>query len=522
MTTPLRVLIVEDSEDDALLTIQELRRGGYAPTYRRVEQRAAMREALERETWEVVVCDWNLPRFSALDALGVLRALALEVPCLVVSGTVDEETAVSAMHAGARDFVAKGKLTRLVPAVRRSLAETEARLARKRAEEALRKTEEQLRQAQKLEAIGSLAGGIAHDFNNLLSVILSYASLVGDALKDGDPLLGDVQEIRSAGERATDLTRQLLAFSRKQMLLPRTIDPKKLLRNMEKMLRRLVGEDVRLSLDIDRQDGMIYADPTQVEQVVMNLVVNARDAMPEGGRVFIETADMKLDDAYAAQNVDVTPGPYVRIAVADTGCGMDEETLSRIFEPFFTTKEAGKGTGLGLSTVFGIVKQSGGHISVQSEPGRGTRFEVYLPLSEQAAEPSFQPPHPKDLRGTETILLVEDEDQVRALIRTVLRRSGYNVLEAQNGGEAFLICEDHAGEIPLLVTDVVMPRMNGRQVAERLRLLRPAMRVLYVSGYTETSVVHRGIEPGVSFLQKPITPDAFLRKVREVLDEPAE
>jgi len=382
--------------------------------------------------------------------------------------------------------------------------------------------ERQLRQSQKMEAIGRLAGGVAHDFNNLLGVIIGYSEMVLRDMGPDDRRWRQIEQIHRSGERAASLTRQLLAFSRKQILELRVLDLDALLSDMEKMLRRLIGEDVELVTRPDPLLRPIKADPGQIEQIVMNLVVNSRDAMPQGGTITIETANVDLDREFVRTHEGARPGPHVMMAVSDTGIGMTSDVQAQIFEPFFTTKESGKGTGLGLSTVYGIVTQSGGYISVHSEPGQGTRFEVYLPQAEEgtAANATHRSQSVSPM-GTETILVVEDEVTIRGMLCESLREFGYTVLEASEVVEATQQCQKHTGPIHLVITDVVLPGMGGRELALKLTTLRPEMKILFMSGYTDDAIVRHGVlTAGVMFLQKPFTLVAMARKVREVLDTP--
>jgi two-component system cell cycle sensor histidine kinase/response regulator CckA len=384
------------------------------------------------------------------------------------------------------------------------------------------KLEEQYRQAQKMEAVGQLAGGVAHDFNNLLTVILSYASMLHDSLPPDDQRRQDVEPILKAGEAAAGLTRQLLAFSRQQVIHPRPIQVETVVAQAEKLLRRVIGDDVTLHTALHPEPATVVIDPGQLEQVIMNLAVNARDAMPRGGSLSIETSRVELDEDYARTHWPATAGRFVLLAVTDTGTGMNDATRARIFEPFFTTKEVGRGTGLGLATVYGIVKQSGGFIWVYSEPGQGSTFKIYLPLVDRPSEPlSPHPPAHEIPRGSETVLLTEDAAAVRAAARQILERAGYTVIEATNGRAAIDLAAKRAGPIDLLLTDVVMPELSGKQLADRFKLIRPGARVLFMSGYTDDAIVRHGVlEPGIAYLQKPFTPETLARKVREVLDAP--
>ncbi len=390
----------------------------------------------------------------------------------------------------------------------------------KRTGEALRSLEEQVRQAQRLEAVGRLAGGVAHDFNNILQAISGNTELLLDDIRANDPRRAELEEIRGAAQRATALTRQLLAFSRKQVLQPRVLDLNDVAQGLEKMLQRLIGEDVTLVFTPGPDLGSVKADPGQIEQVILNLAVNARDAMPDGGQLTIETANVDLDQAYAALHPGVVPGPYVLIAVSDAGIGMDAETRSHIFEPFFTTKEVGKGTGLGLAMVHGIVKQSGGHIAVYSEPGRGSTFKIFMPrVAQAAASPDVGPARPRTAGGHETVLIAEDDRAVREVVAETLAQRGYAVLRASDSQMALELARSAAGGVDLLLTDIVMPGMTGRELAQALAVEHPGLRVLYMSGYTDDAVVRHGVlEEGVPFLQKPFTTDALALKVREVLD----
>ena len=379
--------------------------------------------------------------------------------------------------------------------------------------------EEQLRNAQKMEAVGRLAGGVAHDFNNMLTVIAGYNRMILDELSTLDPLRGYAEEIHKAAERAGALTNQLLAFSHRQIMQPRVINLNAVIGQTENMLRRLIGEDIELVMNLGADTGNIRTNPHHIEQAIVNLAVNARDAMPLGGRITIETSNTEIDETYAKTHMGVTPGEFVMIAVSDTGHGMDSATRQNIFEPFFTTKQHGKGTGLGLATVYGTVKQSGGDIWVYSEPGQGTTFKLYFPrVAEPVSAGLVEDPVQTYHGSSETVMLVEDETQVRDLEARVLRQLGYTVLAAANGDQAIDASRAHPGRISLLVTDVVMPNMSGKQVADALVSSRPGLRVLYLSGYTENTVVNHGVlDSNVDFLSKPFTTEALARKIREIL-----
>ena len=517
MDEPLRVLLVEDCEDDALLVLRELRRGGNAVEWARVDQPAAMRSALDTQAWDLIISDYSMPGFSALEALAVLRERDMDVPFIMISGTVGEETAVAAMKAGAADYLTKGNLARLIPAVERELREAGSRRERRQAEEALKQSQEQLFHAQKMEAVGRLAGGVAHDFNNMLAVINGYSEILLDRY-DLDPRAqGFISEIEKAGAGAARLTRQLLAFSRRQVLESKALDLNAAVNSVHGMLRRLIGAHIEF-VSVPGSEVWIFADPGQVEQILLNLAVNARDAMPGGGRVTLEVETVEVEEPLSSAALEVKPGRYAVLSVSDTGCGMDAATLSRIFEPFFTTKDVGKGTGIGLATVHGIVQQSGGSIQVESKPGGGTTFRIYLPEVEPGEADQEGAALPLS-GGAETVLLVEDEPLVRGVVREVLLERGYTVLEATHGEEALRMGLQHPEPIHLLLTDLIMPMMGGRELAEQFQRLRPKSGVLFMSGYTDDTVIHDGAAArGLAFIAKPFTRAALAQKVRDVLD----
>jgi PAS domain S-box-containing protein len=642
MSRAIRIVLVEDIESDVRLIELELKRAGLDATVLHVDTEQELVRALRELRPDVVLSDHALPQFSAGGTLGVVRTLSPDTPVIVVTGSLDEETAVEYIKAGATDYVIKQHLERLPPAVLRALALRRAREDKLRAEAELRRSEvrhktildaaldavitidaggaivawnpraeaifgwpaaevlgrrisntiipprfreaherglahflmsgegpllnrrvevtalhregrefpvelaitpvpeddrwtftafirdlseqrvleTRLRQSQKMEAVGRLAGGIAHDFNNLLTAITGYCDLLRDELGPNHAAAADVHEIRRAGERAAALTRQLLAFSRQQVLDPKVVELNQVVQATERLLARVIGEDVELATRLAPDLGRVKVDPGQMEQVLMNLVVNARDAMPQGGKLTIETQNVELEGGPAVGDTLVPEGRYVLLAVTDTGIGMDAATQAHIFEPFFTTKQQGRGTGLGLATVYGIVKQSGGFVWVYSEPGKGATFKIYLPRVDEPVQPERAAAEPTgSLRGTETVLLVEDEDGVRAVVRQLLERQGYTVLDAADAEAGRALAAGRPGPIHLLVTDVVLRGMSGRDLATRLAAGRPEMRVLYMSGYAADAVVRHGtLEPGLAYIQKPFTPDGLARKVRAILD----
>jgi signal transduction histidine kinase len=506
---------LEDNPNDARLIQSTLEAGGIICAITRVQDHADFVAALERGGIDLILSDFSLPAFDGLSAVEVVRTRWPDLPVILVSGTLGEERAIDSLKSGATDYVLKERLTRLVPAVHRAMQEVEERGERK-------KIEAQFIEAQKMEVIGHLAGGVAHDFNNIIAVIMGYSDMMMEELEVNDPLRKYVGEIRHASQRAAGLTQQLLVFSRKQTVQPVVLDLNDVVKDLDKMLRRLIDENIEMTIVPGKQIGRVKADPGYVGQVLMNLIVNARDAMPNGGKLTIATGNVTFDENDAHTRAGVMPGDYVMLSVSDTGTGMTDEVKKRLFEAFFTTKPLGKGTGLGLATCQTIVQQCGGQIEVQSELGKGTTFTIYFPRVEQPiiiaakhAETGLLP------RGTETLLLVEDESSVRHLACSILGSQGYNVLHANNGQDALHVAREHKGSpIRLVVTDVIMPQMGGKVMAEWLKTTYPDLRILFTSGYTDDAIARHGVlETGVAFLSKPYTPAMLARKVRSMLDE---
>jgi PAS domain S-box-containing protein len=638
----LNVLIIDDSEDDALLLLRELRRSGYEPDHKLVDTPEAMRDALAAREWDVVLSDYALAGFNSMDALQILKENGLDIPFIIVSGKIGKETAVKLMKASAHDYIVKGRLARLVPAIERGMQEAVERRRHREADAALKESEaryrcllesvtdyiytvqvandlpvasshgpgcrmvtgyapeefsddpmlwyrmvheedrpavleqakrvlsgsasplehriihknggirwvrntpvlrsdqqsrilaydglisditerknleNQLRQAQKLEAIGTLAGGIAHDFNNILTAICGYGTLLEMNLAKDDPRVAHVEGILIAADRAAVLARSLLTFSRKQVIEPRPVKLNEVVTMAEQLLRRLIREDIELTLTLNGSALTVMADTAQIEQVLMNLVTNARDAMPRGGKLTIRTAATELEREFIDVHGFGAPGRYALLTFSDNGEGMNEKTRQRIFEPFFTTKEPGKGTGLGLAVSYGIIKQHNGFINCYSEPGTGTTFRIYLPLiTAEAVQSVSAAPAPMP-GGTEVILLAEDDEQVRTFGKTLLERSGYTVVEAVDGEDALAKFLEHRDEIMLVIVDVIMPRMNGRELYEEIIRVHPGMKVIFTSGYT-ADVFPNDEMAGkeMHFLAKPIVAGELLRYVRKVLD----
>ena len=514
MKTPLHILHLEDDSNDAALVQAALAEGGIVCSTTCAQNREDFVTTLERGDVDLILSDYSLPAFDGLSAIAMVRAGWPEVPVILVSGTLGEERAIDSLKSGATDYVLKGRLARLAPAVRRAMEEVEASAERRR-------LEAQFIEGQKMEVLGQLAAGVAHDFNNILAVIISCSDMITLKLGPDNAVQKYTEGIKHASERAVGLTRQLLVFIRKETIQPVVLDLSDVVVELEKMLRRLIDENIEMTIVAGKNTGRIKADSGYLGQVLMNLVVNARDAMPKGGKLTIATSNVTLD-AHAARTIPgAPPGDYVMLKVSDTGTGMTEEVKARLFEAFFTTKPKGKGTGLGLATCRTIVHQSGGYITVDSALGQGTTFKIYFPRVEPKLPAHALPTRPGPLPlGTETLLLVEDEPTLRQLARSVLEGQGYHVLSAANGLAALHAAKTYRGApISLVVTDVVMPLMGGREMAEQLKATNPDIKVLFTSGYIDDTITHQGVlESGIEFLSKPYTPMALARKVREMLD----
>ena len=512
MPTSLRVLFIEDSEDDAALQVRLLRQAGHDVAYTRVQSADELKTALERP-WDIVISDYSMPHFSGTEALKVVREKGVDIPFIFVSGTIGEEAAVAALKVGAQDYLMKLNLGRLIPAVQRELRESDERRQRKR-------LEEQVHQLQRFEAIGRLAGGVAHDFNNVIGAIMGWAEIGANAAYPGGDLQDKFLKIRSQADRASGLTRQLLAFARRQTLQPCNTNLNELAKETLSLLRNVIGERIEIQLQLAQDLSVIWADPGQIEQVLMNLSLNARDAMPDGGRLRVETQNVWVGEDYQRAHPYALPGNYVLLRVLDTGVGMDAETLTHIFEPFFTTKEIGHGTGLGLATVYGIVKQHKGFVDVDSTPGQGTAFRVYLPLGNGPAEISEKPAFFTMRGGSECILIAEDNDDLRDAAQEILQSLGYRVIAAKDGEEAVRIFEQQSEAIDLVFLDVVMPKLNGTDAYLRMVTRKPGLPVLFTTGYaSEVSLVPITTREKAKVLQKPYGSQYLAQKLREKLDK---
>jgi signal transduction histidine kinase len=509
MPIPLRVLIVEDSEDDTALLVRELGRGGYEVTFERVDSASALAVALEKREWDLVVCDYSMPHFSGSEALRLLRGKGSELPFIYLSGTIGEETAVTALKQGAQDYLMKDNLKRLIPAIERELREVELRRERK-------ELEIQVQRLQKFEAIGRLAGGIAHDFNNALGVILGWAEMGYDDAPDGSAAQEKFRLIREQAQHSAGLTSQLLAFARRQVLQRRNVSVNDLVLETRNLLRSVVGEQIEFEVDLAADLQVALADSTQIQQVLMNLCLNGRDAMPAGGRLLIQTRNVEIDEGFCRAHSYGRPGEYIVLSVSDTGVGMDPASLDRLFEPFFTTKELGRGTGLGLATVYGIVKQHDGFVNVYTEAGQGTTFRVYLPAATGAAEPRRKAPTTAAVKGTETILVAEDHEALRELARHSLTSHGYSVILANDGEDAVRQFKEHANKVHLVILDVAMPGLSGPAAYAQMCAIRPNFPVIFTSGHPAESPFLK-IEEGAVFLQKPYAPQTLARAVRRTL-----
>jgi two-component system, cell cycle sensor histidine kinase and response regulator CckA len=516
--TPLRLLLIEDSEDDAFLLIRELRNGGFDPAVVRVDAAPAMRAELDKRTWDLVIADYNMPRFSGIEALELVKSTGLDLPFIIVSGAIGEETAVGAMRAGAHDYIMKDNLARLIPAINRELREAQMRGDRRRVEAEKERIQAQLIQSQRMEAIGVMSGGIAHDFNNLLTAILGSTELAMGMVEESNPLWEELNQIQIAAMRASGLTRQLLLFSRKQKMEFVPINVNHIIQNSIKLLQRMIGEDIRIVTLLEPDPFSVKADRGSLELSIMNLALNARDAMPGGGVLTIRTENAEFGESDSRTTPEARPGRFIRLSVVDTGIGIDPKTQTHIFDPFFSTKGVGQGTGLGLSVVHGIVKQHSGWISVSSRPGEGAAFVIYLPAI--ALRPQVESKEKISIDafrgGGERILIVEDEIHVLNYASKALRMNGYTVFSAHDVKEALELFEAERGEFDLILCDVVLPDRNGLELAEELRSRRPELKILMSSGYIGyKSRVNPIRKEGFPFLAKPYTLIDLLRTVQE-------